>query len=217
MKTRPGKHPDQATDIILCDKEMEELIQQLVKKAHDSGACVSHLTKAISSVWQNQFHVEFKTKELTKKEKAFAKKVEKFLSHYENDFIKYANKFSRRSYIYFNKDYFYQLLCAIYGTFENEDNITKERIVKYAKEHGFKDPHFCCFMNEVTFLYNFISDHLYFNQDNTIPVYSEDKVGFNNSITSVKAYDDFAKQFVLSNTKTCKTAIRAIWLVETFF
>ena len=84
MKKRPGKHPDQATDIILNDKEMEKLVQQLVKKAHDSGACVTHLNKAISSVWQEQFHVEIKIKKLNKKETAFAKKVDQFLNYYEN-------------------------------------------------------------------------------------------------------------------------------------
>ena len=217
MKQRPGKHPDQATDIILCDKEMEELIQQLVKKAHDSGACVSHLTKAISSVWQEQFHVEFKPKELTKKEKAFAKKVKKFLSHYETNLIEFSRIISKRRYISYNQEYFHKLICSIYGTFQTEDTVKKDLIVKYAKEHGFKDPYFCCFMNDVTFLYNFISDHLYFNLDNSLPVYAEEWVGLDHSLTSVKAYNDFANQYILANTKTCKTAVGIIWLIETFF
>ena len=217
MKKRPGKHLDQATDIILNDKEMEVLVKQLVQKAHDKGACVSHLNKAISTIWQEQFHVEFKPKELTEAEKSFAKKVEKFLAHYENDFIKHTDKLAKRSCIYFKKNYFYQLICAIYGTFESKDTITKELIVNYAKEHGFKDPYFCCFMSDITFLYTFISDHLRFSQDNQLPVYSEEWVGFDHSITSVKTYNDFSNQFVLSSTKTCKTAVRVIWLIKTFF
>lgn len=217
MKKRPGKHHDQATDIILNDKEMEELVKQLVQKAHDSGACVTHLNRAISSVWQEQFNVEFKPKELNKKEKTFAKKVKNFLDHYENDLIMYTNKIYNKRYGNFNKDTFFQLLCSMYGTFENEDTITKELIIKYAKEHGFKNPYYCNFMKDISFLYDFISDHLYFQANNGIPVYSEKWVGYNHSITSANEYNDFAKQFVLRNTKTFKTAVRIIWLIERFF
>lgn len=217
MKKRPGKHLDQTTDIILNDKEMEKLVKQLVQKAHDSGACVTHLNRAISTVWQEHFHVEIKLKELSKKEKAFAKKVKNFLTYYENDLTMYTRKVYNWHYSNFNKDFFYQLLCSIYCTFENEDNITKELIVKYAKEHGFKKPYYCDFMGDISFLYDFISEHLYFTEDNGIPVYSENRVGLNHSITSVKEFNDFAKQFVLRNTKTCKTSVRVIWLIETFF
>ena len=217
MKKRPGKHPVQSTDIILNDKEMEVLINQIVKKAHSSGACVTHLNKAISSVWQEQFHVEIKPKELNKKEKAFAKKVEKFLDYYENGLVCHTRKVYNSHYSSFNKASFYQLLCSIYGIFENEDNITKELILKYAKEHGFKKTYYCIFMKDISFLYEFISDHLHFQPDNNIPVYSEECVSSTHSITSVKEYNDFAKQLVVSNTKTCKTSVRVIWLIETFF
>ena len=216
MKQRPDKHPDKATDIILNDKEMEKLVKQLVQKAHDSGACVTHLNKAIASVWQEQFHIEIKPKELNKKEKAFAKKVEKFLDYYENGLVCHTRKVYNSHYSSFNKASFYQLLCSIYGTFENEDNVTKELIVKYAKEHGFKSPYYCNSMKDINFLYDFISEHLYFEQDD-IPGYYQYYVGSKHSITSVKEYNDFAKQFLLRNTKTCKTAVRVIWLIETFF
>ena len=217
MKQRPGKHPDQATDIILNDKEMEVLINQLVQKAHSSGACVTHLNRAISSVWQEQFHVEIKTKKLNKKEKIFAEKVKKFLDHYENDLIMYTKKVYNWSYSNFDKDTFFQLLCSIYGIFENENTITKELILKYAKEHGFKKPYYCIFMKDISFLYDFISDHLHFQPDNNIPVYSEECISSTHSITSVKEFNDFSKQLVVSNTKTCKTSVRAIWLIKTFF
>ena len=217
MKTRPGKHHDQATDIILNDKEMEVLINSLVQKAHGSGACVTHLNRAISTIWQEQFHVEFKPKELNRKENAFAKKVKNFLAYYENDLIMHTRKFYNRHYSSFNKDSFYQLLCSIYGTFENEDNVTKELIVSYAKEHGFKNPYYCNFMGDIRFLYDFISEHLYFEHPADIPVYSEKYVGAKHSIVSVTEYNNFSKQFVLRNTKTCKTAVSIIWLIERFF
>lgn len=217
MKQRPGKHLDQSTDIILNDKELEDLIKELVQKAHDRGDCVTHLNRAISSVWQEQFHVEFKTKELNKKEKAFAKKVRNFLAYYENDLMVHTRKFYNWHFSSFNKDSFYQLLCSIYGTFENEDNVTKQRIVKYAKEHGFKSPYYCNFMGDISFLCDFISEHLYFETNSDIPVYSEKYVKAKNSITSVKEFNDFAKKFILRNSKTCKTAVRIIWIIETFF
>jgi len=91
------------------------------------------------------------------------------------------------------------------------------KAMRYAKEHGFKKPYYCNFMGDISFLYDFISEHLYFSEDNGIPVYSENRVGLNHSITSVKEFNDFAKQFVLRNIKTCKTAVRIIWLIETFF
>ena len=114
MKKRPGKHLDQATDIILNDKEMEKLVKQLVQKAHDSGACVTHLNRAISTVWQEQFHIEIKTKKLNRKEKVFAEKVKKFLAHYENDLIMYTRKVYNWRYSNFDKDTFLQLLCSIH-------------------------------------------------------------------------------------------------------
>ena len=217
MKKRPGKHLDQTTDIILNDKEMETLIKQLVQKAHDSGTCVTHLNRAISTVWQEQFHIEIKTQKLNKTEKIFFFFLKKFLAHYENGLIMHTKKFYNWRYSSFNKDTFFQILCSIYGIFENEDNITKELILKYAKEHGFKKPYYCDFMKDISFLYDFISEHLYFQQDNSIPVYTEKYVGSNHSITSVKEYNVFAKQLVLRNTKTCKTAVRIIWLIERFF
>lgn len=216
MKKRPGKHPDQATDIILNDKEMEDLVKQLVQKAHNSGACVTHLNRAISSVWQEQFHIEFEPKKLTEKEKAFAKKTEKFLSHYENYFVEHNGIYLKR-YISFNKEYFYQLLCSMYGIFENEDNITKELIVKFAKEHGFKHSNFYYFRSDMNFLNDFISCHLHFYQDNTIPTYSKDWVGSDYSISSMDDYYNFTKQYVISSTRTCQTAIMAIWLIEKYF
>ena len=217
MKKRPGKHHDQATDIILNDKEMEKLVRQLVQKAHDRGACVSYLIRAISTVWKEQFHTEIKPKALNKKEKAFAKKVDQFLVHYENNLLEYSNEFYGMHHNYFNKDLFYQLLCSIYCTFENEDTITRELILKYAKEHGFEKPYYCSFMSDISFLYNFISDHLYFYCDKRLPTYSKDIVGPRFSIDSMGDYYSFTKQYVLSRTKTCKTAIMAIWLIEKYF
>lgn len=217
MKTRPGKHLDQATDIILCDKEMEDLIKQLVQKAQDSGACVTHLNRAISAVWQENAHNKIEFKEFTKKEEAFAKKVEKFLDHYETDLIKHKNMLHETTHIFFEKKDLYIVLCSMYGIFETENNITLKLVEKYGKEHGFKRAYPYGYSGDIQLLNNFILHHLYFSPDNNIPIYSKDYVGYYNSINSMHDFYSFSNQYVLSNYSTCRTAIMAIWLIKTFF
>ena len=222
MKQRPGKHPDQATDIILCDKEMENLVQQLVKKAHDSEICVSHLTKAIATVWRETFYIE--PEKLNSSEQTFSKKVKNFLKYYETDLMREFN-YGKEYKIDFTdakrKEKFfiemYELLCSMYGVFEKEETVNQKLILTFAKIHGFKST-FYDLREDINFLQIFLYYRLSFSKnDLTIPFYQSPSSSENLHLSSVKKFVDFKKQYILATHSTCQTAVAAIWVINTFF
>lgn len=211
MNTRPDKHPDQATDIIN-DKEMEELIQQLVKKAHDAGMHVTNLNKAISSIWKETFCVNTSFEKLSANEEAFAKKIQKFLAHYERQLENHYYLLEKSSYPSFNKDSLYIFLLSMYGVFENEGTISKDSMITFAKKYGLNS-YFYGFKNDIYFLYTFIL-HLSFSSATALPTYFLEAPSSN--ILIQDDYKNFAKKFQLSN-HACRTASMVIWVIKKYF
>lgn len=222
MKKRPGKHPDQTTDIILGDEEMEELIKQLVQKAQDSGAGVTILNKAISKVWRETFYIE--PEKLNSKEKAFAKKVKRFLEFYEEGLMEEFNHWKEYKIDFTDakrKEKFfvelYELLCSMYGVFEKEETINQKLILTFARIHGFKS-NFYNLHQDINFLQIFLYYKLIFSKNDLIrPLYESGSSLGKLHISAVENFVNFKRQYILATHSTCQTAIAAIWVINTFF
>lgn len=224
MKKREPK-ADPINDIILNDKELEILIRQVVKKAHQKGTCITWLNKAVSTIWKEEFPVKKEEYKLTEKEEAFAKKVENFLKHYEQALVSWHDKkitnkrlvigegASQRRTFFFNKCY--QILCAMYAVFEREDKIGITNITTFARKHF--NSTFAISKEEIDILYSFMYFVLYFDNTDELPEYSERKIMSKHRIREVQEFLKFEQQYESSCRRIYDTSIAAIWLIQKYF
>lgn len=211
-------------NIILDDKEMEVLIRQLVKKAHEKGACMSKLNQAITIIWKDECKDE--KKKLTKEEEIFAKKVEKFLQYYGDAIIKMHNKENngkniiKEDNVIEKKQFlqiYYDIIISIYAVYLREDRVNQHKIVCFARKN--LKVKSCWIGEEVELLHAFFFKKLYFSDDISLPTYSENAIV--DKEHSILKNLSFLSFFLLKDKYTSilihEVALATVWFIEKYF
>lgn len=232
MKETASLGKNSKSNIILEDKEMKDLIRQIVTRAHDDGYLITHLKGAIDITWKEAYPPpkDEEIPSLTPDQEKFKEKAIRFLQKYSDSILETyyhddnvseerlkfeLQGFEDQSGRLFN--IFLGILVSIYALFETSNGLRQTDMIKFARMHFKHYERTSSISFYINPLKKFVWTRLAFDPEDPKAQPAVFEPYNVHCLAWSDEFNKFNRQYKYTKTDANELAVAVMWLIPNFF